>query len=136
MTRPFESKKTKGLVKESLAEIVARCSKLQFCKVTRETTQKGPTLNAKFNPLHLYHLKNLLDLGLIYGEIQRRGAQLVGIRQGGSTERTELTADTQPGPRHLWSGPRVLTGKYSSAHTSEIHTTTWLASTTQMSTTT
>ena len=63
-------------------------------------------------------------------------SQLVGTRQGGSTERTELTADTQPGPRHLWSGPRVLTGKKSLAHTSEIHTTTWLALTTRMSTTT
>ena len=65
MTRHFEPKKTKSLVKESLAEIVARCSKLLFCKVTRETTQKGPTSNAKFNPLHLSQLKNLLDPGLI-----------------------------------------------------------------------
>ena len=55
---------------------MARCSELQFCKVTRETTQKGPTLNAKFNLLHLYHLKNHLDPGFIQVEIQRGGAAL------------------------------------------------------------
>ena len=65
MTRHFEPIKTKSLVKESHAEIVASCSKLLFCKVTRESTQKGPTSNAKFNPLHLSEHKNLLDPGLI-----------------------------------------------------------------------
>ena len=33
-------------------------------------------MNDKFNPLHLSQLKNMLDPGLIYGEIQRRGAAL------------------------------------------------------------
>ena len=79
MTRHFESKSTKSLVKESLAEIVASCSKLLFCKVTRKTTQKGPTLNAKFNPLHLYHLKNLQDPGFIQGEIQCGGVGCVNF---------------------------------------------------------
>ena len=74
MTRHFEPKRTKSLVKESLARIVASCSKLFFCKVTRETTQKGPTSNAKFDRLHLSQLKNLSYPGLIYGEIQYRGA--------------------------------------------------------------
>ena len=53
MTRHFEPKKNRSLEKESLAEIVASCSKLLFCKVTRETTQKGPTSNVKFYPLRL-----------------------------------------------------------------------------------
>jgi len=52
-------------VKEILAEIVASCSKLLFCKVTRETTQKGPTYNAKLNPLHLSQTKNPLEPGLM-----------------------------------------------------------------------
>ena len=76
MTRHLEPKKTKSLDKESLAEIVARCSKLLFCKVTRETTQKGPTSNVKFYPLHLSQAKNLLDPGLILDKIQRRGLGL------------------------------------------------------------
>ena len=65
MTRHFEPKKSRSLEKESLAEIVASCSKLLFCKVTRETTQKGPTSNVKFYPLHLSQAKKLLDPGLI-----------------------------------------------------------------------
>ena len=58
-------KKNRSLVKESLAKIVASCSKLLFCKVTKEITQKGPTSNVKFYPLHLTQNKNLLDPGLI-----------------------------------------------------------------------
>ena len=73
ITRNFEPKNNRSLVKESLAEIVDSCSKLLFCKVTRETTQKGPTSNVKFYPLHLSQAKNLLDPGLILDKIQRRG---------------------------------------------------------------
>ena len=67
MKTQFEPKKIKSSLKESLAQIVASCTKLPIFKVIRETTQNGPTMKAKFNPLHLSQTKNLLDLGLIYG---------------------------------------------------------------------
>ena len=71
IARHFEPGKTNSLVKDSLAQIVGSSSKPLFCKVTRETKQKGPTSNANFNHLHLSQLKNLLDPGFIEGEIQR-----------------------------------------------------------------